>query len=273
MPVSGRSWLWVLIVAAACGDRAPVAPVVTFPERSPPPKGPEVLCESSLQCGGGKVCLAGICALAPEPDAGVIEDAGFEDATPIVEDAEVAEADATITDSGFDAGVSLDATPTDRTTGPSYDLSGCVLVNLEVPTSQRFEIPAGTMLRPGEVLILVRSATRAELEAELGPLPTTTQVISTGATSVGAPIINGNESFALEAPDGRMLDETTTVGRAGFDYQRDATGAFVEGPEDAATPGIAPAGLSSPTPMITEWTDRSGTGQFRFELVEISYQP
>ena len=260
-----------------------------------PALGDQVLCELTSQCGEGERCVAGICETgSAQADAGAndaadpgdaelppdtsVPDASSPDGE--VNDAEAA-ADTGTGDLGtppVDAGTS-DAGTSDAGTSdsgwspPPYVLGGLSLVNVEQADDQRFLIPAGTTLGPGESLLLVRSADRQELEVVVGPLPNRVQVLSTGASSVGAPIINGGESFQLEDSAGLVLDGPTPVGQAGEAYQRTGPGVGDFQVVIDPIPGHGPPLPANPTPRIVAWADRTGAGQFRFEWVELRYDP
>ncbi|MBK6689364.1 MAG: hypothetical protein IPG45_33155 [Deltaproteobacteria bacterium] len=287
---------WLLgVLFWGCGVATPLPSGPSDPIPRPSPLG-RTLCESMVDCGEGERCVAGICEVpldAPDvgsfadasgaPDAELPLDGSIPDATAAdVEGGDLAlPADAgtkdlgqTSPDSGpFDAGI-LDSGILDSgTPAPQFVFDGLSLVNLEQPDDQRFLIPAGTSLGAGESLVLVRSAERNELEVAVGPLPSAVQVISTGATSVGAPIINGGESFQLEDGAGQVMDGPTPVGQVGGGYQRTGPGAGDFQPVIDPVPGTSPGLPPHPTPRIVAWSDRTGTGQFRFEWVELRYDP
>jgi hypothetical protein len=148
-----------------------------------------------------------------------------------------------------------------------------VLSNSEA-AQQRFEIPSGTELRAGEVLLLVRDADRLAFEVDLGrPLASNVRYLSTGAAAQGAPIINGGERWRLSAPDGRVVDGPTIAGAAGRAYSRTAAAAgqvssWSEVADNARSPGAA--ALLGPGLWISGWADASGSGRFVFEYVELS---
>lgn len=290
-----RSALLLGALLWGCGVAAP-APKPQAADPIPlPALGDQVLCESTSQCGEGERCVAGICestwaeADAGGPDAAELGDADHPLDTSVPD---ATAADFGLTDAGAttDTGaVDLGSSPTDAGapdlgrldsgladaggSAPPFVLGGLSLVNLEQADDQRFLIPSGTTLGPGESLVLVRSADRQELEVVVGPLPSQVQVISTGASSIGAPIINGGESFQLEDSSGQVVDGPTPVGQAGEGYQRTGPGVSDFTVVVDPIPGHGPPLPASPTPRIVAWADRTGTGQFRFEWVEIRYDP
>lgn len=288
-----RRW-WILVtIVVGCRD-APSATPNGSAKSAAPPSGAQVLCLTDEQCPAPQVCSAGVCEaeLAPDPDAGLPEG---DAARPSERDADLdvgsvpdlmsfdgrggdlATADAG--DDPFDGGP-LDSAdpgdagvPLDSGVVPVFDFSGCVVVNLEQPATQRYVIGAGVRLAAGESLVLVRGAERTEFEANVGPLLATVHFVRTDAGTSGAPIINGGESFQLEAPDGALLDGPTPVGRPGEGYVR--TGPmpleFTAGPE--LGPGTAPPLSPLDRPRIVGWSDRSGNGQFHYEWIELRFDP
>jgi hypothetical protein len=223
------------------------------------------------------------------PDAFAPDAAARDAAAPDAFAPDASARDASAPDATLDAGVPLDASvldsglpldagaPLDAGTPVPLDLSGWTLVNTEdQPPTQTYTFPAGTTLRRGEVLLVVRDASRAEVEAEWGrSLASSVVVLRAGARTRGAPIINGGERWALRDATGTTVDGPTAAGLAGFVYQRTAAAAGVatswsERPETASTPGVADGPALAPGVWITEWADASGSGRFVFEYVELA---
>lgn len=226
---------------------------------------------------------------ASAPDAFAPDAAARDAAAPDAFAPDASARDASAPDATLDAGVPLDASvldsgvpldagaPLDAGTPQPLDLSGWVLVNTEdQPPTQTYTFPAGTTLRRGEVLLIVRDASRAEVEAEWGrSLASSVVVLRAGARTRGAPIINGGERWALRDATGTTVDGPTAAGQAGFVYQRTAAAAGVatswsERAEAAFTPGVADGPALGPGVWITEWADASGSGRFVFEYVELA---
>ena len=217
------------------------------------------------------------------PDAFAPDAAARDAAAPDAFAPDASARDASAPDATLDAGVPIDASvldagaPLDAGTPQPLDLSGWVLVNTEdQPPTQTYTFPAGTTLRRGEVLLVVRDASRAEVEAEWGrSLASSVVVLRAGARTRGAPIINGGERWALRDATGTTVDGPTAAGLAGFVYQRTAATPGVatswsERPELASTPGVADGPALAPGVWITEWADASGSGRFVFEYIELT---
>ncbi len=175
---------------------------------------------------------------------------------------------------------SPDLGPPDMGGNPlNLDLWGYRLENREhSPPIQFYTLPAGTQMSPGDVLLIVRNASRAEVEAEFGPLGAHVQVITTGASSNGVPIINGGESWALLSPDGSLVDGATIDGAIGQSYRRTGgtasqAGSWTADVDSTATPGATSLPSSGVGLVISEWSDASGTGRFIFEFIELYYAP
>jgi len=292
-----RAWSWIAALALGCS-----AP-------SPPPGA----CLLSNDCAPDEVCVSGRCVVpdnggprdaTPGPSAGdaapVVLDAsprdadaaqasfdalpGGADALPSAPDASTPAHDAGlfVPDAGRvvpDGGVpAADASASDAGRadgGRRIDLSGWVLSNSEAPATQLVTLPQGTVVEAGQVLLIVRAAVRAELEADLGAaLPSSVVVISSDARTRGAPIINGGEQWTLSDASGAIVDGPTILGSEGRSYHRlgadpGASSSWSDLADTSRTPGITEATLGS-SPWISEWSDALGTGRFVFEYVEIA---
>jgi len=173
---------------------------------------------------------------------------------------------------------------TDPYTAPAgdlLDLGGYVVENREdTPPSQVTELPAGTSLAPGQVLIIGRDAERAEFEAAWGvTLGSDVAYLTTHATTNGVPIINSGERWALVDPAGDLADGITITGGKNKSYQRIS-------PSDASADSswqvlddydASPGSTSLPTAgvglVISEWSDNHDAGMYPFEFIEIYYAP
>lgn len=268
-----RVWLFIAALTASCGQ----------PTSTPQgPNDPEfvALCTDDFQCPSGQFCVAGACAaerpVRPTPDAGFADsgvtegrDAGFRDAgTTRPRDAGMAPPrDAGVRDAG-------------STTGPTIDLSGWSVVNYEHdPPIQSLVFPAGTVLEPGQHLLLVRGVDRIVFEEELAVSLGNAIFIRTDARSNGIPIVNGGESWAVVDDTGTIVDGPTIVGGEGYSYRRRNTGDasdmsnWVVGGEVDDIPGSTLLPSSGVGVRIAQWSDESGTGRYVYEYVELYYAP
>ncbi len=161
----------------------------------------------------------------------------------------------------------------------SLDLAGYQLRNAE-NAAQVATIPSGTVMLPGDVLVIARDTTRAEFETEWGvALASSVPYFSTGAGNSGAPIINGGDRWSVVRPDGVVVDGPTLAGEAGHSYRRiagDDPALATSGLDAAHTEASPGTTLSSPARLglvISGWSDRSGNGRYVFEFVELWYDP
>ena len=168
----------------------------------------------------------------------------------------------------------------DTTLDMGFDLSGFALENHEHNSSrQRSVFPPGTIVPRNGVLVVARSATRAEFEAQWGPIDERAAFISMGADTEGAPIINGEERFALVNSEGLIIDGPSTPMQVGHCQVRRATGEGEQGPQwtylpsSAAAPGSSRLIVPGAGVFISEIADLEGPGNWRFEFVEIAYFP
>ena len=163
--------------------------------------------------------------------------------------------------------------------GNSLDISGFVLENRQNdPVSQAAVFPSGTTVFAGHLIVIGRSATKSEFEGFWGPLPNTVLYLNGNAGTSGVPIINGDETWALLDQNGGVVDGPTIVGASGKCYQRTDAGSagtashWSVQADSQATPGSTSLGAGSGL-KISEWSDASGNGNFKFEFIELSYQP
>ncbi|HEY4222081.1 MAG TPA: hypothetical protein VGO62_12080, partial [Myxococcota bacterium] len=164
--------------------------------------------------------------------------------------------------------------------GETIDLSGYVLENRENdPVSQASVIPDGTTLFAGHTLVIGRSASKAEFSDFWGgTLASTVLYLNGDVAGSGVPIINGGEKWALVDPDGHTVDGTTIAGSEGKSYRRTNPGSassashWDEADDTSAHPGQNELGAGTGL-LISAWSDASGSGNFKFEFIELSWQP
>ncbi len=279
--------VWLLVLAG-CSQSVPL--------------GPTRSCNTAGDCFANEACVASICREFELHDAGAVDVGSQNDAeTTDGTEADSPDADTDPIDSGVDAGSSgsidfgfvdlgpldegpqtapIDAGPPDTGIPPTaIDLTGMTISNAESAT-QVHTFAAGTALLPGQVLVLARDATRLAFETahsiNLGP---SVVFVSAGASSRGAPIINGGETWTLAAADGSVLDGPTFPGNDSSSYQRrslaapDNPGSWIIAPDTQATPGATALPASGVGLVISEWSDASGTGRFAYEFIELYYAP
>ena len=158
-------------------------------------------------------------------------------------------------------------------TGDGIDLSGWSIVQTE--SDRTFVIPEGTVLQPGDVLIVGRDIGEAAFEDYWGVVfgPDVTYFDS-GDTF---PAINGDETYELRDDSDSSIDGPTPALVLGESLDR-------IDPEDAGPTGwqTQSAEVGTPTPgtstdpaggftgvFLSEVSDANGNGNFVYEFVEL----
>ena len=153
------------------------------------------------------------------------------------------------------------------------DISGYQLNQYSAP--RQFTTAPGTYISDGGYLIVARDVTQSEFEAfwEVS-LAIDVVYIESGDTF---PIINGDEIYDLQDDASVLLDGPTISKDLSWDNaQRIAPAgdpssptSWSTGPYSAATPGsgVAPTGTAGL--IISEFSDATGSGNYRYEFVEI----
>lgn len=167
------------------------------------------------------------------------------------------------------------------TTGPPMmvDLSGSSIVQTD--SAQELVLPEGTILAPGDRLVVARDATQAEFEAFWGVALGDDVVYVDSLDAL--PILNGDETFTLLTPQNGVVEgptaplvENTALVRIDADADAGDADAWAVGedPNGDATPGEAEEIGGSPgAPYFAEIVDPIGVGAFAFEYVEIRVAP
>ncbi len=166
--------------------------------------------------------------------------------------------------------------------GGLFDLGGWRVENRESGNpNQTTVIPTGTRVPRGGLLIIARDCSRREFEDRWGVTLDTNNVVFLNAAnpSEGVPIVNGGEKFSLYNRSNQVEDGPTIVGSTSKAFRRTAAGS--PGSQSSwdvvddrqATPGVVdlPSGTSGV--IISEWSDRSGNGEYFFEYIELYVNP
>ncbi len=156
------------------------------------------------------------------------------------------------------------------------DISGWVLKGEKAGsvTTTQFSFPNGTILSEGGVVVIGRNADQAEFEGHWGALPAGVTYFS-GSNST--PTINGTYAYTLLDGTGQVMDgptvaaDTGSLTRISPDEDAGLAASWVAGDEAAATPGAAtsPAGAEGGSFYISEMTNASGSGNFKYEYIEL----
>ena len=160
--------------------------------------------------------------------------------------------------------------------GPPLDVSGWTLVQTD--SSRELELPPGTVLEPGMVLVVGRSAGQADFEDFWGvSLGEDTLYVSGGGEF---PTINGEETYTVRDADDVVVDGPTPALLLGENQQRSDAGlpagdgaawSISANPNDTATPGEADPSAFEAGLAITEVSDVIGAGSYVYEFIELTY--
>lgn len=164
----------------------------------------------------------------------------------------------------------------------TFDLGGWRVENRESGNpNQTTVIPAGTRVPRGGLLIIARDCSRREFEDRWGvTLDTNTVVFLNAANPTeGVPIVNGGEKFSLYNRSNQVEDGPTIAGSTGKAFRRTAAGApgsmaswnVVD--DRQATPGVTDLPGGTTGVLISEWSDRSGSGEYFYEYIELYVNP
>lgn len=160
--------------------------------------------------------------------------------------------------------------------GPPLDVSGWTLVQTDSP--RELVLPPGTVLEPGMVLVVGRSANQADFEDFWGVTLGADALYVSGGGDF--PTINGDETYTVRDADDLVVDGPTPALLLGENQQRDDAalpagdgGAWSvsANPNDTATPGAADPSASAAGLAITEVSDVIGAGGYVYEFIELAY--
>ncbi|MCA9641101.1 MAG: hypothetical protein KC492_10415, partial [Myxococcales bacterium] len=159
------------------------------------------------------------------------------------------------------------------------DIGGYTLV--QTTSAKTYDIPSGTMVPAGGYVIISRTATKAEFETYFG-LTLGANVIYLNAGDAGI-TINGDETYALQNASSTVIDGPSIAqpATAGRNYSRvqpvgpaNMASSWTDQADSIAvcSPG---SGQTIPGTLsgiyISEISDVSGSGNFKYEYVELFY--
>lgn len=178
--------------------------------------------------------------------------------------------------------------PPSGTSNQPIDLQGWTLV--QENATNRFTLPAGTVLNPGQRLIVGRKATQSAFatywQATLGA-----DFVYLNSND-RMPVLNGDETYTLLDAQGTVIDGPTPKALVNMCFQRGTAPTPATPPASGSTPPpTLPAGwfalADTPgsvsvgtavhtdpnirTPYVSQYCDATGTGNFIYEFVVITY--
>jgi hypothetical protein len=164
--------------------------------------------------------------------------------------------------------------------GDSVDLSGFLVEDeSSQPVQHAVQIPNGTILNAGQILVIGRDATKSQFEHVWGNLPSGVLYLNGNGGSGAGLSINGGERMVVRSAVGSAVDGPTIAGVSGKSYQRTSAGSagsqasWTESTDTDATPGVVELPQTGVGLVLSEWSDRTGNSQFHFEFIELYYAP
>ena len=164
--------------------------------------------------------------------------------------------------------------------GDSVDLSGFLVEDeSSQPVQHAVQIPSGTILHAGQILVIGRDATKSQFEHVWGNLPSGALYLNGNGGSGAGLSINGGERMVVRSSVGSVVDGPTIAGVSGKSYQRTAAGSagsqasWTQSTDTDATPGVVELPRTGVGLVLSEWSDRTGNNQFHFEFIELYYAP
>jgi len=151
-------------------------------------------------------------------------------------------------------------------------------------STRSFQIPPGTVLAKGDYFVLGRNSTKSQFEANWGVTlgENVIYAASSDTQSTEVPTINGGETYELRDPFGVTQDGPTIAVDSSLRQNLQRTPGTPAGqtsswnvqtsPNTAANPG---SGISASAAnngiYISEFSDRTGAGNYVYEFVELYY--
>jgi len=147
----------------------------------------------------------------------------------------------------------------------------------QTSSDQNFILPENTIINPKEYIIIARDSNQADFESFWGvSLEPNICFINSENTF---PSINGDETFELRDENNTIVDGPTgqpmvtyhTIERINTTADPTNPNSWNISADIYATPGQGAVGDGSAGLIINEYSDASGTGNWRFEFIELYY--
>ena len=138
-----------------------------------------------------------------------------------------------------------------------------------------YVIANGIEVEPGGYVIISRDSNKESFEEFWGVVLPTNVIFINGDNSF--PSINGDETFEIhdssdnivDGPSGLPMESYSTVQRLHSTYDPTLAESWSINPDSFATPGSGAVGDGTAGLVINEFSDASGTGNWRYEYIEI----
>jgi len=159
--------------------------------------------------------------------------------------------------------------------GTLLDISDYVIY--QTSSSSSFTIPQGTILNPGDYLIIARDSNKVDFENFWGVLLPSNVIFLTSNNEL--PTINGDETYEVQdnysiivdGPTGQPMIPYHTVERINTTANSTLSDSWNTNSDSLATPGIGANGNGLAGLVINEYSDTTGTGNWKFEFIELFY--
>ena len=161
---------------------------------------------------------------------------------------------------------------------PSYNCAHTInYVIYQTASDINYIIPDGTFVNPGGYIIIARDSNKESFEIFWGINLSSDVIFINGDNNF--PSINGDETFelqdnnsnVLDGPTGLPMDSYNTVQRLHSTYDPTLPESWSISSDIYATPGSGAFGDETAGLIINEYSDASGTGNWRYEFIELYY--
>jgi len=147
----------------------------------------------------------------------------------------------------------------------------------QTSSSSSYTIPQGTILNPGDYVIIARDSNMVDFENYWGILLPSNVIFLTGNNEL--PSINGDEIYEIrdnndiiiDGPTGQPMVAYNTVERIFTTADPTLSDSWNINPDSLATPGSGANGNGLAGLVINEYSDTTGTGNWKFEFIELFY--
>jgi hypothetical protein len=159
--------------------------------------------------------------------------------------------------------------------GSSLDISDYIIY--QTSSSSSYIVPEETFLNPGDYVIISRDSNKVDFENYWGVLLPSNVIFLTGNNEL--PTINGDETYELrddndiiiDGPTGQPMVTYHTVERIHTTADPTLSESWNINPDNFATPGSGANGNGLAGLVINEYSDTSGTGNWKYEFIELFY--
>jgi hypothetical protein len=147
----------------------------------------------------------------------------------------------------------------------------------QASSSISYTIPEGIIVNPGDYIIISRDSTKEDFENYWGVSLASDVVFLTSNDNF--PVINGDETYELrdktdtivDGPTGQPLITYHTIERIKTYDNPLLLENWKINPDSFATPGSGADGNGLAGLVINEYSDASGTGNWKYEFIELYY--